>query len=124
MELLVISLIYSLTLFGVGEMFIYFSGPFNILEYIRSMAHWIHPKFGELFTCIFCFSTWCGGFISALNYFLIPIHFTPFNIIFAGSGLWWLIIPFDTFFGCGVVWLLHVLDDYLESNTKVEYEDE
>lgn len=124
MEMLSITLIYSLCLFGIGEMFIYFNGPFDILEYIRKFAHFIHPKFGELFTCIFCFSTWSGAFMSALNFFIIPTPFTPFNMILGTTGMWWFIIPLDMFFGCASTWLWHRLEEWLESNTKVEYEDE
>lgn len=124
MSLIGVSLVYGFMLYGLVLMLVSFEGPFNIVGKFRDLLHWVHPQLGKLIECPYCTSTWCGGFISTLNYFLIPIHFTPFNIIFAGSSLWWIIIPLDTFFGCGIVWLLHVLDEYLESNTKVEYEDE
>ena len=124
MSLIGISFVYGFMLYGFVLLLVSFSGPFNIMTKIRDLMHWFHPQLGKLIECPYCTCTWVGGFISTLNYLFIPLKFTPFNIIFAGSGLWWLIIPFDTFFGCGVVWLLHVLDDYLESNTKVEYEDE
>lgn len=124
MELLAITIIYSVFLFGIGEMFIYFNGPFDILEYIRKIAHWIHPKFGDLFTCIFCFSTWSGAIVSLINYFLIPIPFTPFNMILGETKLWWVIALFDMFFGCASTWMWHRLDDYMESKTKGDYEDE
>ena len=124
MSLIGISFVYGFMLYGLVLLLVSFSGPFNIMTKIRDLMHWFHPQLGKLIECPYCTCTWVGGFISTLNYLFIPLKFTPFNIIFAGSGLWWLIIPFDTFFGCGVVWLLHVLDDYLESNTKVEYEDE
>lgn len=119
---LVTLLSYILFSYGITTMLIYFNGPFDIIEYFRKTMNAIHPKLGELFQCPFCLSTWIGGLFSMINYLLIPIRITPFNMILAGSGLWWLIIPMDAFLTCGTVWLLHVLDEYLENNSKM-YED-
>ena len=120
---LVTLLSYILFSYGITTMFISFDGPFDIIEYFRKTMNAIHPKLGELFQCPFCLSTWIGGLFSIINYLWIPIKITPFNMILAGSGLWWLIIPMDAFLTCGTVWLLHVLDEYLENNSKT-YEDQ
>lgn len=120
---LVTLLSYILFSYGITTMLIYFNGPFDIIEYFRKTMNAIHPKLGELFQCPFCLSTWIGGLFSLINYLWIPIKITPFNMILAGSGLWWLIIPMDSFLTCGTVWLLHVLDEYLENNSKT-YEDQ
>ena len=120
---LVTLLSYILFSYGITTMLIYFNGPFDIIEYFRKTMNAIHPKLGELFQCPFCLSTWIGGLFSIINYLWIPIKITPFNMILAGSGLWWLIIPMDSFLTCGPVWLLHVLDEYLENNSKT-YEDQ
>lgn len=120
---LVTLLSYILFSYGITTMLIYFNGPFDIIEYFRKTVNAIHPKLGELFQCPFCLSTWIGGLFSIINYLWIPIKITPFNMILAGSGLWWLIIPMDSFLTCGTVWLLHVLDEYLENNSKT-YEDQ
>lgn len=120
---LVTLLSYILFSYGITTMLIYFNGPFDIIEYFRKTMNAIHPKLGELFQCHFCLSTWIGGLFSLINYLWIPIKITPFNMILAGSGLWWLIIPMDSFLTCGTVWLLHVLDEYLENNSKT-YEDQ
>ena len=119
---LVTLLSYILLSYGITTMLIYFNGPFDIIEYFRQTMNASHPKLGELFQCPFCLSTWIGGLVSIINYLWIPIKITPFNMILAGSGLWWLIIPMDSFLTCGTVWLLHVLDEYLENNSKT-YED-
>ena len=120
---LVTLLSYILFSYGITTMLIYFNGPFDIIEYFRKTMNAIHPKLGELFQCPFCLSTWIGGLFSIINYLWIPIKITPFNMILVGSGLWWLIIPMDSFLTCGTVWLLHVLDEYLENNSKT-YEDQ
>lgn len=120
---LVTLLSYILFSYGITTMLIYFNGPFDIIEYFRKTMNAIHPKLGELFQCPFCLSTWIGGLFSIINYLWVPIKITPFNMILTGSGLWWLIIPMDSFLTCGTVWLLHVLDEYLENNSKT-YEDQ
>lgn len=120
----VITLIsYLLFSYGITTMFIYFDGPFDIISTFRNVMSSIHPKVGELFQCPFCLSTWVGGIFSVINYFLIPIKITPFNMILGSTHMWWLIILMDMFLTCGSVWLLHVLDEYLENNSKT-YDDE
>ena len=88
---LVTLLSYILFSYGITTMLIYFNGPFDIIEYFRKTMNAIHPKLGELFRCPFCLSTWIGGLFSIINYLWIPIKITPFNMILAGSGLWWCI---------------------------------
>ena len=78
-----------------------------------------HDQLGELVSCEACTSTWVSFFISALNIIVIQtIAFTPFNIILAGTGLWWLIILLDGLFGSGVSWLLFRLEDFLTNNAQ------
>ena len=105
---------YIIFSFGICELLIYFEGPFGIVEKWRNFTQWVHPKFGELFTCFACLSTWIGLIFSAINYWFIPIKFTPFNIIFDGLSCWWLIIFMDGMFTCGTTWLLHQLDDLMD----------
>lgn len=124
MSLIGVSVVYAFMMYGFVLLLTSFDGPFNIVGKFRDLLHWLHPQLGKLIECPYCTCTWVGGFISSLNYLLISVKFTPFNIILCGTGLWWLIIPFDTFFACGCVWLLHVIDDYYSSNVKVEYEDD
>ena len=107
-------IVYILAAYGLTEILVFFNGPFDIVEKFRKFAHWLHPKFGELFTCVACTSTWIGLILSALNYFLIDITVTPFNIILEETKLWWVIIFMDGMFTCGIVWLLYQLEEMLE----------
>lgn len=124
MLLFITILSYIIFAFGFAEILIFFNGPFDIVEKFRKFAHWIHPKFGELFTCVACCSTWIGLFFSALNYWVIPIKFTPFNIIFADTQLWWLILFMDGMFTCGTTWLLYQLEEMMERVGKNNDENE
>ena len=118
----VVVLSYVFFSYGLTMMLIYFNGPFEIVEKFRKLMMSVHPKLGELFTCPFCLSTWIGGLFSLINYLWIPITITPFNMSLNTTSRWWLIIPMDALLTCGTIWLLHVLDEYLENNSKT-YED-
>jgi hypothetical protein len=91
------------------------SGPFRIFERIRDWSEGISEHFGLLFKCMMCLPANFGWIVSLLNWFLIPVAITPFNIILAGTGLWWLAMILDCCFTTGVVWLLYVLDEWLEA---------
>ena len=116
-------LIYFLCMFGMAELLIYYDGFLHIFEYIRNIAHKIHPHIGELFTCVACCSCWLGVMMSTINYLLIDTAFTPFNIILESTGLWWVIIPLDMAVTAGVVLLLHHLDEALE-RLGITYQDQ
>lgn len=107
-------IVYFICCFGLVELLVYYDGFLHIFEYIRAIAHKIHPHVGELFTCVACCSCWVGILMSAINYLFVPVNFTPFNIILGETNLWWLIIPLDMSATAGVTLLLHHLDEALE----------
>ena len=101
-------LCYCIMVYGISNIVVFGSGPFRIFEYIREIANNIDEHFGQLFSCMMCFPANLGILLSIINWFLIPIAFTPFNIIFGSTvGLWWLAAIFDGAFTSGIVWLIH-----------------
>lgn len=117
-------IVYFLCAFGISEMFVFFDGPFNVIRSIRDNLTRCSVMLGELFGCMFCFSTWVGALLSTLNYFFVPVMFTPFNILFEEYHKWWLIIPLDMFITCGMVWMLYQLEEMIERIGKdKEYEE-
>lgn len=122
-------LCYCIMAYGICNIVVYGSGPFRIFERIRYWADDIDEHFGQLFSCMMCLPTNLGILLSLINWFLIPIAFTPFNIMFGvASGLWWLAAIFDGAFTSGIVWLIHHIEEYFEnkvitSGEKV-YEDD
>ena len=106
---------YIFVAFGFCNMVAFGSGPFRIFERIRDWSEGISEHFGLLFKCMMCLPANFGWIVSLLNWFLIPVAITPFNIILAGTGLWWLAMILDCCFTTGVVWLLYVLDEWLEA---------
>lgn len=106
---------YILCAYGFCNMIIFANGPFGIFKKWREISNAISPRFGELFTCPICLSTWCGIFFSAIDYWVVSsVQFTPFNIILGNTGMWWLILLMDMGATSGVVWLVHQLEEMME----------
>ena len=107
---------YILFAYGLANMVVYASGPFGIFEKWRSLTHQINASFGELFSCMICFSTWIGIGFSLINTYLTPdVAFTPFNIVFGTGGGHALIkTVLDMCATSGSVWLLHNAEEAME----------
>ena len=121
--------IYSIVAYGICNIIVFGSGPFRIFEKIREWSNDINEHFGQLFSCMMCLPTNLGIVLSLLNWFIIPIAFTPFNILFAGySSLWWLAMILDGAFTSGIVWLIHHVEEYFENKSitsgEKTYDDE
>lgn len=116
---------YCIMAYGFCNMVAFGSGPFRIFERLRGWADSISQHFGQLFTCMMCLPANLGWILSLIDWFLIPAAaFTPFNIIFLGTKLWWLAMILDCCFTTGIVWLIHVVDEWLEQEpepVKEEY---
>lgn len=109
--------LYSIMAYGACNVIVFGSGPFRIFERIREWADDIDEHFGQLFSCMMCLPTNFGIICSLVNWFFIPIAFTPFNILFAGTGLWWLAMLCDGAFTSGIVWLINTIQEYIENKT-------
>ena len=103
--------------YGACNVIVFGSGPFKIFERIRYWSDYIDEHFGQLFSCMMCLPTNFGIICSLVNWFLIPVAFTPFNLVFAGTSLWWLAMLCDGAFTSGVVWLIHTVQEYIENKT-------
>ena len=115
---------YILFAYGIANMVCYAEGPWGIFEWWREVADNISEGFGKLFNCMMCFSTWVG-LLASIGDLLIPSAvFTPFNLILAGTGLWWLIPILDAGLTSGAVWLLHNLEEAFERHGAIAYIDE
>lgn len=108
-------LCYSLVAYGACNVIVYGSGPFKIFERIREWSSSINEHFGLLFQCMMCMPTNFGLICSLVNWFFIPVAFTPFNIAFAGyPNLWWLAMLCDAAFTSGTVWIIHHIEEWFE----------
>lgn len=112
-------LCYILAMYGLTNLMVYGSGPWNMLGKFRDFSHKYLGTIGDMLECMMCTSTNFGWIMSLINILLIDYvnPFTPFNIIFYDTSLWYLIIPLDAFITSGSVWLIHTLQETLESIT-------
>ena len=111
-----IIIVYSLCAYGLSNIIVYSSGPFNIFSKLREYSNKVLPSnLGELFECMICFPTWVGILFSIIDIFLLrDISFTPFNLIFNDNNFWYIIILLDSFFTSGTTWLLHTIQESFE----------
>lgn len=124
MLLLIKFISYIFLSYGLSCLVVYSNGPFHIFEKWRIISHNIGEQFGELFTCMMCFSTWVGLALSLINSLLLPsVAFTPFNLILGSLAPFWFVMVLDMGFTCAVVWLLHQLEEMMERTGNVTYED-
>ena len=101
-------------------MVVFANGPFHVFEKWRNFSHNIDEQFGELFTCMMCFSTWVGLALSLINNLIFPtVSFTAFNIILDSVAPWWFIAILDMGFASAVVWLLHQLEEMMERSNPI-----
>lgn len=112
-------IIYILCAYGIANMIVYSSGPFNLFNHLRNFMDKSPSNLGELFHCMICFPTWVGIILSFFDiFFLTTVNFTPFNIMINDSSLWYYIIPLDAFITSGSVWLIHTIQETFESITN------
>ena len=108
--------IYCIMAYGFSNMMVFGSGPFRIFEHVRNISSRISEHFGSLFTCMMCFPANLGWVFSVIDWFLIKnVAITPFNILLAGTGMWWLALVLDCFFTSGIVWLIHNFESFFEN---------
>ena len=112
-----IILLYCIMAYGACNVIVFGSGPFKIFDRIRYWSDYIGEHFGQLFSCMMCLPTNFGIICSLVNWFLIPVAFTPFNLVFAGTSLWWLAMLCDGAFTSGIVWFIHTVQEYIENKT-------
>lgn len=111
---------YILVAYGACNVIAFGDGPFYVFARLREWAYGISEHFAKMFTCMMCLPANFGWICSLFNWFLIPMPFTPFNIIFAGySNLWALAALCDGAFTTGVVYLIYILNEYLEK--RIDY---
>lgn len=111
---------YILVAYGACNVIAFGEGPFHVFSRLREWAYGISDHFAKMFTCMMCLPANFGWICSLVNWFFIPVAFTPFNIIFAGfPKLWFLALLCDGAFTTGIVYLIYILNEYLEK--KIDY---
>lgn len=118
--------IYSIAAYGICNMIVFGSGPFKIFEKIREWSYDISEHFSSLFSCMMCLPANIGWITSLINWFFIPVKITPFNLLLAGTNLWWVALICDCCFTSGIVWIIHNIESFFENvmNNGSDIQDE
>ena len=107
---------YILMIYGLCNVLVFGSGPFNILLKFKNWASTYCKTIYEMLQCMMCTSTNIGWIMSCINLlFFKNFHFTPATILFDDFSIWYLIIIFDAFFTSGCVWLIHTVQEAFEA---------
>lgn len=118
----IIVFLYSILAYSISNMFVFAIGPFHIFEKIREFVSSKSEMLAELFSCMICFPANVGWVLSLLNLLILPnTPLTPFNALLYGQGLPIIIVLCDLFYTSGIVWLIHSLQEYLETASDYEY---
>lgn len=121
----IVILVYLFASYGLCNVLVYGTGPFDIILKIHSLAGRIHHTFSDMLSCMMCTSTNIGWMASLFNILIVPsVPITPMMVLFGGGAPWWLTIFMDTFVTTGVVWLIHTAQESLESLTNYLNGDE
>jgi len=117
-------LVYALTCYGISNMIIYSNGPGDIFLKFRKLTNDIHPKLGELFSCMMCLPFWIGVIISAMDLFLLTgIAFAPYNLIpydvmltsLSDKAIYYtFVVTFDGFVSSATTWVIHNIEEFFE----------
>lgn len=109
-------ILYFLAVYGITFMLVYSNGPFHIFLKLRERLGNIHPQFQELLSCCFCTPTNIGWILSLIDTFILTsVSITPFNILWASSGVgWFVIMVFDMVITGAVVYLIDTIQTFFE----------
>jgi len=112
-------IIYIICAYNVSFWLVYGEGPFGIFEWFRNFVERYAPQLRKALDCMNCTPTWVGLIASTFNLIILPnLPLTPFGILLYGK-VWCVIIIFlDMIFTAGAVYLLHTLQEFLESFTN------
>ena len=128
MSNVLIIFLYIFAVYGLSNMVVFSSGPFRIFEHLRTWSSNISEHFGSLFSCMICLPANVGWIASIIDWFLIPnLALTPFNILLAGTNLWWVALIADCCLTSGLVWIIHNVESFFESiangNSAIQEDD-
>lgn len=115
--------LYIVFAYGLANLLVYGSGPFDILKRNRDFCDKYIPVVGDMLKCMMCTSANIGWISSLLNIVFLPeIKLTPYFLMIGDVTLWPLILFCDLAFTSGAVWLIHTLQEMLE-RAFVQYEE-
>ena len=118
-------LIFALCVYGFSNAVVFSDGPFFIFKKFRDFVGKFPSNLPHGVECMICFPFQFSLLLSVINILLFPqIHFTPIYSLFDDASLWWMIIPLDGAVGSGSAWIIHTIQECLESITNKNNADD
>lgn len=109
-------IIFILFAYGLTNLLVYGTGPFDILSKFRNLARRMFNTLGDMLDCMMCTSTNVGWIVSLLNFLFISVPLTPMMVLYGNVLPWYVIIFGDACITSGAVWLIHTTQEFLETN--------
>jgi len=101
------TILFILIAYGFSNIVVYGS----IFEKLREFFKRINPGFlGDLFSCMMCFPTWVGFFLSL--FFFSPTEYYGLGDMVVPSVFTYVF--FDGMLASGTVWLIHTFQEMCE----------
>ena len=116
-------LIYIILAYGVTDLLVSGTGPYNVLGLLRFVLGKINKEFTKMLDCMKCTGTNVGIILSIIDILFKSFKLTPFNILLP-EDVWYLIIPLDAAFTAGIVWLIHNAELLIETHIKYDDDEE
>jgi hypothetical protein len=113
-------IMYVLFAYGLTNLLVYGTGPFDVLSKFRQFARRMLNTLGDMLDCMMCTSTNVGWIVSLLNILFISVPLTPMMVLYSSVLPWYIIIFGDACITSGAVWLIHTLQEYLERSNGGE----
>ena len=118
-------IIFIFVVYGISNMLVYAAGPFNIFEKYRDFMHTMPSNLGEGSECMICTPTQVGIVLSVIDVLLWQFNFTPGNLLIGEYAEFWLLaIALDGALASGTTWLIHTVQEAVESITNKNTQEE
>lgn len=108
-------IVYILFAYGLTNLLVFGTGPFDVLTKLRATARNILDTLGDMLDCMMCTSTNIGWVVSLLNILFISTPMTPMLLLYGDNVPWYVTIFGDACITSGAVWLLHTAQEALEA---------
>lgn len=113
-------IIYFLFAYGITNLLVYGTGPFEILAKFRAFSRRILNTLGDMLDCMMCTSTNIGWIVSLLNILFVSVPLTPMMMLYGNVLPWYVIIFGDACITSGIVWLIHTAQEAMERSNNNE----
>ena len=115
--------LYIVFAYGLSNLLVYGTGPFQVLVRFRVLARKILETLGDMLDCMMCTSANIGWIVSALNLLFLPVAVTPMLLAYGNSIPWYVTVFGDMCITSGSVWLIHTAQEALERSNSDGRED-